>query len=66
MNNIPKRKTIRIADYDYSTPGAYFITVCINDRKPILWNVVVCNNLNFISENKCGILKENAKECTTC
>ena len=39
MNNNPKRKPIRIADYDYSTPGAYFITVCIADRKPILWNV---------------------------
>ena len=39
MNELPKRKHIRIEDYDYSTPGAYFITVCINDRKPILWNV---------------------------
>ena len=39
MNEFPKRKSIRIADYDYSTPGAYFITVCIADRKPILWNV---------------------------
>ena len=39
MNNLPKRKSIRIGDYDYSTPGAYFITVCVNDKKPILWNV---------------------------
>ena len=39
MNDLPKRKPIRIEDYDYSTPGAYFITVCINNRKPILWNV---------------------------
>ncbi len=39
MNNIPKRKHIRIEDYDYSTPGAYFITVCVQDRKLILWNV---------------------------
>lgn len=39
MDNLPKRKAIRIKDYDYSTPGAYFITVCVNDRKPILWNV---------------------------
>ena len=39
MNNLPKRKPIRIENYDYSTPVAYFITVCINDRKPILWNV---------------------------
>ena len=39
MNELPKRKPIRIEDYDYSAPGAYFITVCANDRKPILWNV---------------------------
>jgi REP element-mobilizing transposase RayT len=39
MNELPKRKTIRIEDYDYSAPGAYFITVCVNNRKPILWNV---------------------------
>ena len=39
MADLPKRKQIRIEDYDYSNPGAYFITVCINDRKPVLWNV---------------------------
>ena len=39
MNELPKRKVIRIENYDYSTPGAYFITVCVNDRKPIFWNV---------------------------
>ena len=39
MNELPKRKPIRIENYDYSTPGAYFITVCVNDKKPILWNV---------------------------
>ena len=39
MNDLPKRKQLRIEDYDYSTPGAYFITVCVHNRKPILWNV---------------------------
>ncbi|MBR5490389.1 MAG: transposase [Oscillospiraceae bacterium] len=39
MEQYPERKPIRLKDYDYSTPGAYFITVCIADRKPILWNV---------------------------
>ena len=39
MSELPKRKPIRIKDYDYSTPGAYFITICVNNRKPILWNV---------------------------
>ena len=24
----PRRKRIRIEDYDYSAPGAYFITLC--------------------------------------
>ena len=39
MIDLPKRKHIRIEDYDYSTLGAYFVTVCVNDRKPIFWNV---------------------------
>lgn len=39
MNNLPKRKSIRMAGYDYSAPGAYFITVCVADRRAILWNV---------------------------
>ena len=37
---LPKRKSIRIADYDYSTPGAYFITVCTANREKIFWEVV--------------------------
>ena len=40
MKNLPKRKPIRIADYDYSTPGAYFITVCTANREKIFWNSV--------------------------
>lgn len=40
MNELPKRKQIRIADYDYSTPGAYFITVCTANREKLFWNGV--------------------------
>ena len=40
MNDLPKRKPIRIVDYDYSTPGAYFITVCTTNREKIFWNDV--------------------------
>ena len=39
MQRLPERKPTRIKDYDYSTPGAYFITICVANRKPILWNV---------------------------
>ena len=34
----PKRKTIRLKDYDYSNAGTYFITICIKDRKSLLWS----------------------------
>ena len=40
MNDLPKRKNIRIAAYDYSTSGAYFITICVKDRKAILSKIV--------------------------
>ena len=38
MNELPKRKQIRIEDYDYSTPGAYFITICTANREKIFWS----------------------------
>ncbi|MBQ6266952.1 MAG: transposase [Clostridia bacterium] len=31
--NIPTRKTYRLKDYDYSTAGAYFITICSKERQ---------------------------------
>ena len=40
MSDLPKRKSIRIEDYDYSTPGAYFITACTTNREKIFWNDV--------------------------
>ena len=38
MSDPPKRKEIRIKDYDYSTPGSYFITVCTANREKIFWS----------------------------
>ena len=37
---LPKRKINRIPDYDYNQNGAYFITICTQDRKPILSTIV--------------------------
>ena len=37
---LPKRKINRLADYDYNQNGAYFITICTQDRKPILSQLV--------------------------
>ena len=34
---LPKRKRIRLENYDYSTPGAYFLTICTRGRKNMFW-----------------------------
>ncbi|MBP3348865.1 MAG: hypothetical protein J6L92_08925, partial [Clostridia bacterium] len=34
---LPRRKYIRLNDYDYSSPGAYFITICNKDRRNSFW-----------------------------
>ena len=38
---LPKRKQIRLPAYDYSAPGAYFITVCTQGRRCILSDIAV-------------------------
>ncbi len=35
-----ERKAIRLKEYDYTTPAAYFITICTKDRKPTLSRIV--------------------------
>lgn len=40
MSNLQKRKNLRLREYDYSTPGAYFITICTENRRRILGNLV--------------------------
>lgn len=41
MNDIlPKRKSTRLKNYDYSAPGMYFVTICTKDRKCLLGNIV--------------------------
>lgn len=34
---ITKRKRIRLENYDYSMPGAYFLTICTRERKNLFW-----------------------------
>ena len=37
---LPKRKPNRLPFFDYSTPGAYFITICTRNRMKIFWQDV--------------------------
>ena len=35
-----KRKPTRLKEFDYTTPGAYFITICVKDKKHLLGKIV--------------------------
>ena len=37
---LPQRKKNRLEDFDYSTPGAYFITICTENRRNLLGQIV--------------------------
>ncbi|MDD6659160.1 MAG: hypothetical protein PUE60_03715 [Eubacteriales bacterium] len=52
-----KRKPNRLTDYDYTQNGAYFITICVNDRKPILYSITV--GANCVRLSKVGIVINN-------
>ena len=42
---LPKRKNLRLENYNYASNGAYFITVCIRDTSVSLWQ-----NTNYINQ----------------
>ncbi len=50
-NELPKRKRTRLRHYDYSAPGAYFVTVCTHNRRCILSNIVVGEGLCALPQN---------------
>jgi len=35
----PKRKAIRLPDFDYSSNGAYFVTICTHNRRCLLSDI---------------------------
>ena len=38
--DLPNRKPNRLKNYDYSQPNAYFVTICTENRKNMLWKNV--------------------------
>ena len=66
MNNIQKynpqihrRRSVRLKDYDYSQNGAYFITICTQNRKHIFGQItkddLLCSQIVL---NVCGKVAE--------
>lgn len=41
MNELPKRKQLRIQGYDYSQNGYYFVTICTQNKRRLFGEIVV-------------------------
>ena len=48
---LPKRKPTRLKEYDYSTPGAYFITICTKNKEKLLSRIIVGEGLCALPQN---------------
>ena len=46
MNNRPTRKLICLSKYDYSQDGAYFVTICTND-KALMFGKIINDGVHF-------------------
>ena len=59
-----KRKQIRLTEYDYSTPNAYFITICTNNRKNLFWHAVrtIINRPENVPLTNLGMLVRQSVE----
>ena len=48
-SKLPQRRSLRLRGYDYSRPGAYFVTICIRNQKCIFGEIINGNmHLNEI------------------
>ena len=58
---LPQRKRLRLKNFDYSTPGAYFVTVCTHNRKCTLSRESPLRGRSVISKI-IGYIKMNASK----
>jgi putative transposase len=59
-SNLPTRQSIRLKSHDYSQAGAYFITVCTDDKQKIFGSVVN----NEVQLNTFGLIVAEEWEMT--
>ncbi len=51
MKHLPKRKRLRLKDYDYSSENFYFVTICTKNRKQIFGMADNLSLFGHIAEN---------------
>ena len=65
---LPQRKTNRLQSYDYSAPGAYFLTICTQYRKKLFWSNAraACATAREVPLSPCGMLVEQSIQRIPC
>ena len=51
-NKLPNRKPTRLKNFDYSSNGGYFVTICTHAKKHILSRIIVGEGLRALPQNK--------------
>lgn len=58
--DIPNRQSIRLKNYDYSSGGAYFVTICTQNREILFGDIIdgnmILNNIGKIVKLVCKSL----------
>ena len=58
--DLPKRKALRLPEFDYSSSGAYFVTICTQDRRCILSRIAV--GARSLLSKAIGYMKMNSSK----
>ena len=66
MNDLPKRKTIRIPGYNYSQNGVYFVTICSADHKCVFGKVECPPTVGAIHESPATKLSSYGEIIDSC
>lgn len=68
MESLPKRRSIRLKIFDYSSSGRYFITICVHRRQCLLGDIVngkmVLNNAGKMIQKWLMKIPERFKNTT--
>lgn len=60
--DLPKRKPIRLKNYDYTQNNVYFITICTYNRAELFGEIVgatLCGRPNFPDKSNTGYYQED-------
>jgi len=70
MTNIHHRKSIRLKGYDYTQEGAYFVTICVQNRLHLFGEIiedkVFLNSAGIMIENWYNELNQKFHEIAAC